>query len=474
MYASCLCLITALKRLFRVECIENTVGTIIGEDLRPMTIACMVSVVLVFAASVCILFHIQANGGRASTIFAKWQSAYFVIVSFQKLMLDATVAIASEIDEQVAFGQSSGCPMNDAVFDLQAQSYAISLIWDVAVLVTGILTMSCDLNATVSPTLRRWTYVFFALSLLIDVVGSVLWGNLVASRVSVSFGTVRFVMENQITACIFSQAVLAWHFVFTSLRSRRGRGWAYAPLKFELLHSRQFTATQATHVADDATTTAPPTAAAISESKEPISNAFALFVRRWQQWQKRLAARCRVFSVPCTAKNGVGKDEAEFVISRPLFDLRLLRPLQRLADINATFYIAFGCMFLGVPSIACNFFVFGRNKGIGNTVLNSLISVLLFGLLSSKQYGVDRFAVKHIVWSFRFAVFAALLLGEFVVYTMSASYHGTRHPTEAAGAYLRILCFFQCMLLDCCPHLPFSSQILITVTARIVPRNVVF
>ena len=476
MYASCLCLITVLKRLFRVECIENTVGTIISEELRPMAIACMVSAVLVFAASACILFHIQAPRGRVSTIFAKWQSAYFVIASFQKLMLDAAVAIASEVDEQNASGQSSGCPMNDSIFDLQAQSYAISLIWDVAVLVTGILTMSCDLNTTVSPTLRRWTYVFFALSLLIDVVGSVLWGNLVASRVSVSFGSARFVMDDQITVCIFSQAVLAWHFMFTSLRSRRGRGWAYAPLKFELLHSRQFTATQATHVADDATSTAPPTAAAISESKAPISNAFVFFARRWQQLQKRLAARCRVFSVPCTANNGVGKDEAEFAISRPFFDLRLLRPLQRLADVNVNFYIAFGSMFLGVPNIACNFFLLGRNKGIVNTALNSLISVMLFGLLSSKKYGVDRFAVKHVVRSFRFAVFAALLLGEIAVYAVSASSNTgrNRHPTETAAGYLRILCFFQCMLLDCSPHLPASSQILITVTARTVPRNVVF
>ncbi len=365
--------------------------------------------------------------------------------------------------------------MNGIIFDLQAQSYAISLTWDAAVLFTGGLTMFCDLNATLSPALRRLAYGSFALSLLLDVAGSVLWGNLVASRVSVSFGTVRFVMDGQITMCIFSQAALAWHFMFTSLRSRRGRGWAYAPLKFELLHCGQLTATQVAHGAAQAATTPLPAAAVASNPQAQIPSAFALYVRRWQQLQERLAAGCRVFSIPCTAKNGVGNGEAEFAISRPLFDLRLLRPLQRLADGNVNFYIAFGFVFFGVPDVACNFFLLGNQKGTANTVLNSLMSVMLFGLLSSKQYGVDRFAVKHVARSFRFALFAALLLGEIAVYTISASSNKhQRHPTETAAGYLRILCFCQCTLLDCSPHLPASSQILITVIVRIVPQRLFF
>jgi hypothetical protein len=472
MYAGSLFLITVLKREFRVECIRNTVGTV-SEELRPIAIACMVLVAFVFAASAFIMSHIQAPEARASTIFSKWQSAYFVIVSLQKLFLNVTVAIASELfeDDRIA----SGCPMNDTIFDLQAQSYTISLIWDAAVLFTGVLTMFCDLNATLSPAMRRLAYAFFAVSLLVDVVGSVLWGNLVASSVSVSFGNVRFALDGMITVCIFSQAALAWHFLFTALRSRRGRGWLYAPLKFELLHSGQLTATQVAHAADEAVATVPPTAAVVPNPEAQIPSAFALYVRSWQQLQKRLAARCRVFSIPCTAKNGVGNGEAEFEISRPFFDLRLLRPLQRLADGNANIYIAFGAIFLGVPNIACNFFLLGRDKGIANTVLNSLMSVMLFGLLSSKKYGVDQFAVKHIVRSFRFAVFAALLLGEIAVYTVSASTNKhRRHPTETAAGYVRILCFLQCILLDVSPHLPASSQILITVSARIVPQRFFF
>jgi hypothetical protein len=35
------------------------------------------------------------------------------------------------------------------------------------------------------------------------------------------------------TTCITSQAIIAMHFMYTAFRSRNGRAWAYAPLRFE-------------------------------------------------------------------------------------------------------------------------------------------------------------------------------------------------------------------------------------------------
>ena len=91
--------------------------------------------------------------------------------------------------------------------------------------------------------------------------------------------------------------------------------------------------------------------------------------------------------------------------------------------------------------------------------------ILIFGFLSSKRYGLDRVAVKHVVVSFRFAIFVALLvtnaaLNIRIVYTLD------EHPSTAASFFFLTLLFCLCILLDCSPHLPRSVQIYISVNAR--------
>ena len=52
---------------------------------------------------------------------------------------------------------------------------------------------------------------------------------------NLSFGPFRFLLANQITSCITSQVVVLLHLLYVSCRSRGGRGWAYASLRFVLV-----------------------------------------------------------------------------------------------------------------------------------------------------------------------------------------------------------------------------------------------
>ncbi len=53
---------------------------------------------------------------------------------------------------------------------------------------------------------------------------------------------------------------------------------------------------------------------------------------RWLGFQQRRVSRCRVFVIPHVAVLG------GFALERPAFDMRWLRPLQRLADAHPRFY----------------------------------------------------------------------------------------------------------------------------------------
>jgi hypothetical protein len=189
--------------------------------------------------------------------------------------------------------------------------------------------------------------------------------------------------------------------------------------------------------------------------------------QRWLQFQQRQESRCRVFVVPCVAMRGAGGGgEAVFALERPAFDLRVLGPLQRLVDAHPRLYFGFMFFFLAVPSIVCVivFSLQSQARGISVVVLNSMLCIMMLGFLSSKRYGLDRVAVKHVVLSFRFAIFVTLLatntaLNIRQVYTIDS------HPLSVVATALLLLFFCLCILLDCSPHLPPCVQIFISVNA---------
>jgi hypothetical protein len=88
--------------------------------------------------------------------------------------------------------------------------------------------------------------------------------------------------------------------------------------------------------------------------------------------------------------------------------------------------------------------------------------IMMLSFLSSKRYGLDRVAAKHVVLSFRFVVIVVLLATDVTVSVLRVYKFG-RHPTLSVANALAGLVFSMCMLLDCSPHLPASAQIFLSV-----------
>jgi hypothetical protein len=459
-------LLTLLKSVLRSECPAPG-----GSNHRLVTIACLLATALCLVASAAYLVK-SRSWTQAAAICSKWQPVYFVIMSVQRLVLTATVVYAVVTGS----GRAGSCLLEP---EYENAVHAISLMWNCAVLMASLSTMCCDTAADLSPRQRRCAYGLLALVLLLDEIGSVMWDNPLASNISISVTTnVSALLDSQLTSCIASQVVLALHFVYVACRSRRGRGWAYASLRFELDECGRSMAMLVAKISrkDTVATDSAVTPMLALDASAPTEQQHAGVARwktlsrlrqRWLQFQQRQVSRCRVFVVPCVAMLDGGGSEAVFALARPALDLRWLQPLQRLADGHPRYYIGFGFFFLAMPSIACAKFLNGQAQGISTLVLNFCICVMMLGLLSSKRYGLDRIAAKHVALSFRFGIFVTWLATD-VALSMRQVHTLDMHPTLVVAAVLRNIFFCLCILLDCSPHLPPSVQIYISVRARTV------
>jgi hypothetical protein len=189
---------------------------------------------------------------------------------------------------------------------------------------------------------------------------------------------------------------------------------------------------------------------------------------RWLGLQQRQVSRCRVFVIPCVAVRDSGGGGGGFAVARPVFDVRWLRPLQRLADAYPRGYIGSMFLFLAVPAFACIYFIFEYQyeaSVISTFVFTFFMCIAMLGFLSSKRYGLDRVAAKHVALSFRFAVIVALLATD-VALEARAVYTVGSHPTVAVASVFLGLFFCLCVLLDCSPQLPPSAQIFFSVSAH--------
>ncbi len=363
-------------------------------------------------------------------------------------------------------------------------------------LMAALSTMCGDREAQLPPALRRCAYGLLVLVLLLDAIGSVVWGNPLAGDASF-FVTESFsiLLSYQLTSSIASQVVLALHFLYVSCRSRRGRGWAYASLRFELdkcgrsmpmpmvpnmtgsrMESGTIASAATPMLASDASEPAQlqHAGAARWNALSRLRQRWLQFQQRWLQFQQRQVSRCRVFVVPCVAVRGAtGGGEVVFVLARPALDLRWLGPLRRLADAHPRFYIGFILVFLAVPNFALFLVISEKNagaKGISNAILNSIMCIMMFGFLSSEINGLDRVAVRHVALSFRFLIFVVFFATEFAL-NLRLVYLKSSHPAECvAAAILSMLCCM-CILLDCSPYLPPSVQIYVSV-GLLSARNV--
>jgi hypothetical protein len=461
------CLLTLLKSVLRSDCTAPPGGS----KLRLVGTACTVAAALSLVASAVFLIKSRAwSWTRAAAICSKWQPVYFLFVSVQRLIATAIVTYAVS----TGIGRVGPCS------EYANAVHVISLMWICAILMTALSTMSCDIEAELTPALRRCAYGLLALVLLMDVIGSVVWGNSLASDISF-FVTENFniLLDNQITSCIASQVVIALHFLYVSCRSRRGRGWAYASLRFELDElGRSMSMPMlpaATNCREESRLTSSAAApmlpndvggpAELQHSGAVRSNMFFKIRRSWLKLQQRQVLRCRVFVIPCVVMRDAGEGGGSgFTLARPAVDLRWLRPLQRLADKHPRFYVGVEFFFLAAPSIACYIILKGQGqaRGISNLVFNSILCIMKLGFVSSKRYGFDRVALKHIALSFRFAIFVTLLTTK-VALEIRQAFESDLHPTEVVANVAGRLLFCMCIPLECSPNLPPSVQIFISV-----------
>ena len=234
--------------------------------------------------------------------------------------------------------------------------------------------MSSDRDADFTPMKRRCAYSFLVLCLLSDAIGSYIWGNTMATQLSVSVGTFDLFFDNVITSCITSQVIIGVHFLFVSFRSRNGRGWSYASLKFEFSPLPPSTSPapapaafmSGPSVLDAITPHNGSTIRASAAFSAPLlesecesdlntqnvevtrSSVFSRLPQRLQQFQKKHLSQCRTFLIP-----RIAADPHAFAIARPALDLRCLRLFQALADAHPKLYFCSVFCCFTLPSFAC-------------------------------------------------------------------------------------------------------------------------
>jgi hypothetical protein len=468
--ATCfVCLLTLLKSLLRWEC--RAPG---GGSLRPVATACAVAAVLSVVASAAYFLKARAwSWTFAAAISSKWQPVYFVFVTVERLILGAVVTHAVS----AGGGLSGSCSEHvDAV-------HAVSWMWTCATAMIALSAMGCDVNAEASPALRRCGYGLLALVLVVDGIGSVVWGNPFAGDVSISVANLKLFLNNQLTSCITSQVVIALHFLYVSCRSRDGRGWAYSSLRFELdergrlasLDGRLTTMTNRSMdsgaeacAASSGLESGSLAAAPLQRAGAARASALRRLRKRWREFQQRQVSRCRVFVIPCVCVGDGGEGWGGDVwLARPAFGLRWLAPLQRLADAHPRIYWGFVFVFLIIPSMACFIFLRGaaQARGISTLFLNCFVCITALGFLSSKRYNLDKVALKHVLLSFRFAIMATLLVME-VTLNVRQIYTSDKHPAEVIAYAFALILFCLSIVMDCSPHLPSAVQIFISVSAH--------
>ena len=455
-----------LKSAFHSYCIQGNVGPNGGSNMRSLTTAFLVCSCIAFVAIVA--FHVLKSRMRSvqgwalvAAICSKWQPAYLFIVSAQRLVLRALLVVV-----QIS-ARNDLIETCSLILEYAAGAH---FMWECVILVMSFSTVCCDLDLDFSPALRRCAYFFLAVCLTVDALGSIIWGN-TGTPVSIRVGNLPLALDNLLTDCIASQALIAFHFLFVSYRSRNGRAWAYASLRFEL--DKPTESLKRMGECMQADTQQLPKAASVpmlSPDRAPnelpdqdLKNSSACIPtrQRWLQLQQQRLSKCRVFVIPIAAGTGAC---SKFRIERPLLKLRCLQLLHRLADAHPNCYLNCTFCFVAVPSFASLFFLSSsQDRGIATLIFNSAMFTAVLGFMSSPSYNLDRIAVKLVTSSFRFANCATLLV-MFLALEIRRAYTGVRSFWQTAAIAVLSLFFCLCALIDSAPHFPAMAQLCISVT----------
>lgn len=291
-----------------------------------------------------------------------------------------------------------------------------------------------------------------------------------------------------------SQIVIALHFVYVGWRSRNGRCWNYAPLRFvldrigtSLLSLPQLAdSLKETHVTSPALkpmseAESLPGGVRRGGAAKSIRNYLSRVLQRLHRIQHRLLSKCRVFIIPCKSVDISGENNGyKAALARPAFNMGFLRLLHDIAEAHIEYYCGFVFLFLFLPCCASALVLSHQGRDIPVLLMALVITVAFLGFVSSARYNLDRIAVTQTVLSFRFAIFAVLLSqwtalmarrAYLSFHQGSASLYDNTFWSVATVAVTAILCSI-CLLLDCSPQLPATVQIVLTVRMHcLAPRQ---
>jgi hypothetical protein len=315
----------------------------------------------------------------------------------------------------------------------------------------------CDVDEMFTPLMRRCAYCLLAIFSASDAIGSIVVGNALATGVNLSLNSFKFALDTQISSCIMSQALMAFHFAVVSLRSIDGRAWAYDQVRFELQENTNSSQQPRTPVRR--ATMLEPIAAEVLQSNDRADDEGVLFQMRLAllTFQRRKFAKCRVFAIPC--------GECRNVL-RPFFNLPYLKHLHRFADTHP--FVYFGLLStVGFCSIMSAFFsslgiLSGSSAGILSLVLNFVVFVGFIGYLSSLRNNIDKAAAKHILLCFRFNYCVALFVCWIGLYIRDV-YLSKMSFWQFAATVVMMLLFCFSLLTDCAPRLSAVLQFSISV-----------
>lgn len=437
------CLNMLLKRAYRAERADGCHAPSDDGILRATSIASMVCACLAFVMHFAIFFirPLSKRGWAAvAVLFSLWTPPYFIFLLLQDILL-SVIAVSRKRSDQ--------CDASVSVYIAIAVCMKAS-----SLLLTGACAICCDLDSKFTPCLRRAAYSCFALVKMLDVIGSCLWGNALESQSAVVVGSFLFVIDDQITSCIFSNFIVSLHFLYVSSRSHNGRGWAFASLRFVLQDDAALL-----NLTQHGASTDNPT-----EAKGVQSQPFIYFRlrQRLMQFQRSRLELSSVFAIPVKRIPGVdARADLRLELERPLFDLKILRPLQRLAENHPAPYFCVIAL-LGFSSLGSSFVRDRATEAILLLVFNSSTFIVGMGFFTCRRQNIDRVAAKHVVLSFRFLSCVGFLAAFIAISTLSAI-AGRMLWLKVASRVMLTLPFFVCAMLDCSPRPSALTQFIISV-----------
>jgi hypothetical protein len=469
------CVTALLKSAFHSQCMATGTDSLPDSSIVfPAAAACLV------LATLNVTLHFAFSPHRPLTkrrfallgaMFSSWSSAYFIFLSLQQILFAGIVV------HSVVSGQVKGA----CEYTVTHVADAAALMRHFAVLVMGLSTMCCDADSKFPPMLRRFCYGLLALCCLVDAIGSMIWGNALAVGVDLALGSFNFVLDTQLTSCIFSQVILSLYFVFVSCRSADGRAWSFAPLRFEIKRSDLNPDVSLSHISLLPTHNEPSQQDCVAS--DTATNFTCLRLRqRLFKFQMRHFATCRVYDIPCVLESDAGSRASisptvsGLQLVRPLFKIAILHPLHQLAEAHPLCYLGFVCMllFCSVGSVVLQGerILRGDIGGILSVVLNASVVFGLIGFMSCKSQNIDKFAAKHVATSFRY-IYCVVLYSCWIALDAREAILGIRSFWPVASRFIGSLCFFLSLLWDCSTRLSPVLQFLLSVRANFVDDDII-